>query len=341
MASCSLLVINYRSAALALDAIATARTAFRGELQVVVVDNSLDPAEAELLSDAGQLIVADRNLGYAGAINAGRKRCDGETILVVNPDVRFASGSIDRLLDLDAAVAGPALFWDDAFEWMLPPADVHSRRQVLDRVLATRSSSWAIARDRRRTRERIRFWSLTESRRVSSLSGAVMAIRASAFDLAGGFDERYPLYFEEHDFLRRVSGPILYVPQARVRHLYNQSAAGSPEAASSYAISEARYLEKWGGRLATVLKRAERHLTPRHSFLPFPPSGIALRDQEAAEASPLADFDTAAGCFPRSRTLTIPDDIWRAYRGVMLYIRVVDQQTGATVAAFAKDRMAG
>ena len=41
-----------------------------------------------------------------------------------------------------------------------------------------------------------------------NLSGAVLAVRAADLDRAGGFDERFPLYFEETDFLRRIAeGP--------------------------------------------------------------------------------------------------------------------------------------
>ncbi|MEA2342195.1 MAG: hypothetical protein QOF63_364, partial [Thermoanaerobaculia bacterium] len=262
MTSVSLLVINYRSSALAVDAIATARVASSLPLQVIVVDNSVDVAEADALRPVADTVITSlRNLGYAAGINAGRRLCDGDVIVVSNPDVRFGEQSIDRLLDADAAVAGPALFWDDADRWMLPPAELHTRREVIDRVFASRSRAWARRRERRRFRQRVAFWSLDQTTRVHALSGAVMAIRANAFDAAGGFDERFPLYFEENDFLRRVKGDIVYVPSARCRHLYNQSAAGSAEAASQYARSELLYLRKWGGAFA---KRFEG----RHESLP-------------------------------------------------------------------------
>ena len=45
----SLLVVNYRSAALAAEAIRSARAATAAGLHVVVVDNSCDDAEAERL----------------------------------------------------------------------------------------------------------------------------------------------------------------------------------------------------------------------------------------------------------------------------------------------------
>jgi GT2 family glycosyltransferase len=329
MTSVSLLVINYRSSALAMDAIATARAASSQPLQVIVVDNSVDPAEADALRGiADEVIASPRNVGYAGGINAGRRSCDGDVIVVSNPDVRFGDQSIDRLADANAAVAGPALFWDDAHRWMLPPAELHTRSEVIDRAAASRSRAWARRRARRRFHERVAFWSLDRTTPVRALSGAVMAIRASAFDVVGGFDERFPLYFEENDFLRRIRGDVLYVPSARCRHLYNQSAAGSPEAASLYARSELLYLRKWGGAFA---KHFEGKLAAT-----CVEGGES--DDVVIEASPLETFETAAGHFGRDVT-DIADDIWSTYRGGVLYLRCVDRGTGRVLRSWTKARI--
>lgn len=329
MTSVSLLVINYRSASLAAEAIRTARAASSRPLQVVVVDNGVDPAEAEALRPISDvLIVPPRNLGYAGGINAGRRAADGEVIIASNPDVRFGERAIDHLIEVDAAVAGPALFWDDAHQWMLPPAELHTRSEVIDRVVASRSRALARKRDRRRFLARVAFWSLDRPARARALSGAVMAIRAGAFDQAGGFDERFTLYFEENDFLRRVRGDVIYVPAARCRHLYNQSAGGSSEAASLYAKSELLYLHKWGGAFA---KRFE------HTPL-FSPAGdaAASADDVVTEASPLASFETASGHFGPA---DVPNDIWDAYRGDVLHLRTVDRRTGRVLRSWTKARI--
>ena len=53
----SLLVINYRSAALAVEAARTARAASSEPLDVVIVDNSLDQREAEALRGVGDALV--------------------------------------------------------------------------------------------------------------------------------------------------------------------------------------------------------------------------------------------------------------------------------------------
>jgi N-acetylglucosaminyl-diphospho-decaprenol L-rhamnosyltransferase len=336
----SLLVVNYRTATLAREAIRTARAASREPLQVVVVDNSVDAREVDALRGvADTLIVAESNLGYGAAINRGRRACDGDVIIVTNPDVRFGDASIDRLVETGADVAGPALFWDNAHEWLLPPADLHTTGDRLEHALATRSRFVQHRRDARRIRERVAFWSLTSPTSVRAISGAVMAIRTRALDDAGGFDERFRLYFEETDFLRRVRGEIVYVPGAKCRHLYNQSAAGSNEAATLYAQSERAYLRKWSGAIAaSTIKALER--PPHAGNFPSIDGPIPIEaDDVVIEASPHPQFETAAGRFATRGFLDLPPDVLAAWRSGPLFLRVIDRRSGRVLAAYQRIRM--
>lgn len=339
----SLIIVNFRSASLAQEAIRSARGATSVPLQVVVVDNSCDPHEADALrAHADVLLVSERNRGYAGAINDARRVCDGDVIVISNPDVVFDRASIDLLaaaLDSKTAVAGPALFWDDAHRWLLPPAELHTTAEAFGEALASRSrASWAV-RDRRRVRRRIAFWSLSATTPVEALSGAVMAVQRSAFDLVRGFDERFFLYFEETDFLRRISARgrrIVYVPQARVRHLFNQSAGASSAAADLYASSEQRYMEKWSGPFVAAALRSLRKQPPQPVTNEISgPIRITSRDV-VVEASPLASFDTAAGHFPDSDTVDLPPDVRAAYRSDTVYLRLVDRRTGRVQASYRR-----
>ena len=339
MTSVSLLIVNFRSAAFGLEAIRTARAATSLPLQTIVVDNSLDAREVELLrNEADEVVPSPRNIGYASAINAGRRLCDGDIIVVSNPDVRFGPGAIDRLVEADAAVAGPALFWDDAHQWLLPPAGLHTLGETFDRVLGSRWAAWARRRDRRRFRARLAFWSLDRPTAVRAISGAIMAIRAKAFDAAGGFDQRFWLYFEENDFLRRVRGPVVYVPAARCRHLYNQSAGGSAEASAAYARSELEYLRKWSGGMGLFARRLERPRKVAPASAVHEPM-ILDRDDLIVEASPLPDFETAAGHFPERRRIEVPAEVWSVYRGETLYLRALERGTGLVVAVWCKTRI--
>jgi N-acetylglucosaminyl-diphospho-decaprenol L-rhamnosyltransferase len=341
----SLLVVNFRSAALAANAVRTARAAASSPLQVVIVDNSCDANEANALRGmADTLIVAETNRGYAGGINLGRRACGGDAIVISNPDVVFAPRAIDLLgeaLDDHTAVAGPALFWDDAHEWHLPPGDLTTAPQKVGQILASRSREWRAQRDRRRFRQRVAFWSLERTTKVRMLSGAVMAVRACDFDDLGGFDERFPLYFEETDFLRRVAErrkQIAYVPAARCRHIYNQSASQTDVAALRYAESERKYLEKWNGPLlARVLKGLERNAGVPPAGPPAPALSEAevsppARKEVVTEASPLATFDTAAGYLGLAND--VPPEVRASLGGGELYLRHVARDTAEVLATY-------
>ena len=159
-----------------------------------------------------------------------------------------------------------------------------------------------------------------------------MAVRGEVFDSAGGFDERFALYFEETDFLRRVAssrGRIVSVPGARCRHLYNQSAGQDPDRAGRlFAQSELRYFAKWNGPfLASVMKRLEKPRDPdsrgvwRGERIEVPPGMLV-------EASPLASFETAAGHFAQTATVALPREVTDVFRGEAIHLRVVDPSSG-------------
>src|SRR6185369_3708423 len=113
MTSVALVVVNYKTADLAIEAIRSARAATSNPLQVIVVDNSVDKQQADMLRPHADIhIASETNAGYAAAINRARKTTNAEILIVANPDVVFGERSIDLLVAADADVAGPALYWD-------------------------------------------------------------------------------------------------------------------------------------------------------------------------------------------------------------------------------------
>ena len=167
-----------------------------------------------------------------------------------------------------------------------------------------------------------------------------MAIRTRDFDDAGGFDERFALYFEETDFVRRLAArrrAVAYVPSSRCRHAYNQSAGQvASEAAERYAESERRYLAKWNGPfLARLLKSLERPVAMREIPASSAPAIDVPRDGLLVEASPLPTFSTAAGYTPApgDRRVSVPAEVWESFRGRELHLRAVDPRSGEVLAS--------
>jgi N-acetylglucosaminyl-diphospho-decaprenol L-rhamnosyltransferase len=328
----SLIIVNYRSVALAIDAIRSARHATSRPLEILVVDNTESNAEADALAThADRVIRPERNLGYGAAINLAARQASGPIVVLSNPDVVFEPQSLDLLaaeVEAGASAAGPGFFWDAALTWRMPPAEVHTSVEQLDAALATRLGWWRRARDRRRLAARIRFWRESTSHDVATLSGAVLAMPLELLRRER-FDEQYFLYFEETDLLRRIrnaGGRLAYVPAARCRHLFNQSAGASETASSAYARSEALYHHRWSAAPLRFLARAiAKPASP-------PNVGTADRllvphDSMLVEISPLPDFETAAGRFVDQGSVSIPDDILQSLHKMSLYMRLVDPRT--------------
>jgi hypothetical protein len=57
------------------------------------------------------------------------------------------------------------------------------------------------------------------------------------------------------------------------------------------------------------------------------------------EASPLPTFETAAGHFATGSIADVPGDVWRVYRGDVLYLRAVDRRSGRVLESWSKARM--
>ena len=92
--SIAIVLVNYHKADRVIDNIAALRKqSIAGELDVVVVDNSVSARQVELLESAtsdgfARIVVAPNNLGYSRGVNLGaRSMPAGRHVLLLNPDI--------------------------------------------------------------------------------------------------------------------------------------------------------------------------------------------------------------------------------------------------------------
>lgn len=231
------------------------------ELEGVVVDNGSTADEARLLaelerSDSGlKLIEAGTNLGYAGGANLGLRQTRSELALLSNPDVRVLPGCLLALvdaLDAGASVAGPTFFWDRPGGFRLPPTEERNRLAELGRLLAWHPAWEPRARRRWRAHAREQ-WLAEQVHEYGDLSGALLVFRRSAWE-RHPFDEGFPLYYEETDWLRRLRAAgekLVHVPAAMALHAYAQSTRSEPKAQEWFRVSEHRFRRRHYGRAFT------------------------------------------------------------------------------------------
>jgi N-acetylglucosaminyl-diphospho-decaprenol L-rhamnosyltransferase len=344
----SLVLVSYRSAALARRAIESFRHEARlaRELtEVVVVENSGEAAA--LAGVADRTLNPGRNLGFAGGLNAGLAAARGDVLFLANPDLVFGPGSVDALAVAvrsasDGVALGPAFFIDDAMKIHLPPAeqphpfDLVRRRLSMDPATSARPFRRRLRRALRAGRETER----GETVKAEALSGALVVTTRRTFDRVGAFDDGYSLYYEENDWQWRLhvaGGTLLRVGAARVVHRYGQSARQEPRAAAWFAESERRYFTRYFGARGTAGLEALAAAPPWRTPAPPPLREGALeweaRGSVGIALSPLPWFSPFAWVPLAAGTAS-----WRPPAGFVeglggaCYARAVDAATGRVFA---------
>ncbi len=346
----SAVVVSHRSAAEAARCVVSLSEAFTQERiagEVVLVDCGSGEEEAALLRDvpADRSVLLPENRGYSGGVNAGLAHARGARLILSNADVVFAPGSITRLLKAIAeprvGAAAPLSTWDTEGRVRLPPGYAPG----LFRDAAQLLSGLSPALDRRRfasfARATLRLWE--RGGRVPHLSGAVLAARRQIFDAAGRFDERFPFEYEETEWEDRVRSKgfdLLFVPEARVHHLWAVSSSRNPESGARRAASERLYRLRRYGRAATaLLERAARfrRREPLVSRLSEPRvsarSGAALALSPNPSGLPFAGADL-------SQEFRLPDEVESGLASGLWYLTIFRKADGRPLERFVWKKQA-
>src|SRR5262249_50325657 len=128
-------------------------------------------------------------------------------------------------------------------------------------------------------RRRARYADATreEAFAVEQAAGAALAVRRSAFERVGGFDEAYvPAWYEDVDLCERLrrEGTIRYLPDARFRHRGGESATrlGYDRFLPVFYANALRYRRTRYGWLSRAIHRGllPRRTAPPPFRLPLP-----------------------------------------------------------------------
>jgi GT2 family glycosyltransferase len=259
---CGIVIVSYNSARhieRLLDSIPAAAEELR--IRCVVVDNGSNDETVSVLRSRSDVTIVEtgRNLGYAAAINVGRKVM-GSTfpLMVLNPDLVLEVGAIAQLYrafdDPKVGVALPMLLDNDGNIDPSLRREPTTSRALGDALFGHRipwRPGWLSETvwDRR---------AYGEQHDVVWGGGAAMLISQSCNYLVGDWDESFFLYSEETDFAARVRKKgyrIRYVPDSRIRHEGGGS-GGSLALEALKAVNRVRYYEKYHHRPATSAFRA-------------------------------------------------------------------------------------
>jgi len=243
--------------------------------EVIVVDNASSDGSPEMVRKGfaqTRLIENHENIGFARANNLGILQCQGQAIMLLNPDTEIKPGAFQAILQfLDdhpkTGAAGPRILNPDgSLQFSCSPTPTLFRETLRLFHLPGMRPDGYYPMDR---------WDQTTPRRADILMGACMVIRREALDQAGLLDEDYFMYSEEVDLCSRLgmNGWELYwVPTGQVVHYGGQSTQQvAQEMFLRLYESKLNYFRKHRGSLATLTYKLVLVLAAflRLSLIPF------------------------------------------------------------------------
>lgn len=229
---CDLIIISYNTRKLVADCIDSAfSTASELINKIIVVDNNSSDDTAVYLQNnypQVELICNSQNLGYSKAVNIGVNHSISPYVLISNSDIIFLNNSIKNLLlAMDArqnvAIVAPRqLFPNMKYQYSygyLPFASSGIKELFFINTFGSAFGKLVFNK----------FGIDRPSREVQYADGGLLAVRKSAFDSVGGFDEDYQFYSEDMDFsykIKKSNAKVIFCPESRVVHLRGGSSSG-------------------------------------------------------------------------------------------------------------------
>lgn len=216
-----------------------------------VVDNSSSPLSHALFAHPRvRYIYAGVNLGFGKAHNLAISMASGtsEAHLLLNPDIVFkphVMPELTRFLESNPNVGAlmPRINYPDGSLQhlckLLPtPMDLIFRRffpsKHVRSMINQRYEMHALPQDRPSF--------------IPNLSGCFLLIRTQVLQKLGGFDERYFMYMEDVDLVRRIGdvAETVYLPSVQVVHAYAKGSYQNRKLFGFHIRSALLYFFKWG-----------------------------------------------------------------------------------------------
>ncbi|HEV7400576.1 MAG TPA: glycosyltransferase [Solirubrobacterales bacterium] len=255
-------IVNWNTAEAAIEAAGAYLRSDSVEARVTVADNASQPEQRRLLEEGcpedARLVPHGENLGYGRAANLALGDGIADMVCVSNADVLPEPGALATLAavvraEARAGMVGPAFGGKtDRYHSRLPTG-----LTMLGRIFAGTFSRGPVPPPLP-----------GEVKAVGQPSGACFLMRRDTWELLGGFDDGFFLWYEDVDLAKRLHDKgyrNLVVGSARVGHVGAGSFAqvDRPRQRAIRLASVERYIDKHHPRLSTftpVLLRLSRRL---------------------------------------------------------------------------------
>ena len=196
-----------------------------------------------------EYIFNNANLGYGAGHNVAVKKALAKSKyhIVVNPDIMFEPGTIEKMYDYMQANHAVGLLMPKinypngtlqyACKLLPTPADLILRRFLPAALIKNRTAYFEMHDS-----------GYNKIMEVPYLSGCFMFLRTEALNKAGLFDERFFMYPEDIDLTRRIHKhyKTIFYPYADITHVHERGSYKSIRLLFVHIINMIKYFNKWG-----------------------------------------------------------------------------------------------
>lgn len=221
------------------------------DVRLYVIDNSPTDKIRKICEDRRiEYVFNNRNTGFGAGHNIGIKLAfpNSRYHLILNPDVYFGEGVLEKLYDFSEANQGVGLVMPKV---LYPDGKLQYLCKILPTPLdavSRRFSPFRRLQEKRDSIYELRFTGYDKIMDVPYLSGCFMFIRTEVFFEAGGFDERFFLHYEDVDLSRRINRKYrtVFYPYVFIYHEHAREAYKNLRGLLVQMRSAVRYFNKWG-----------------------------------------------------------------------------------------------
>jgi len=224
--------------------------------KLYLIDNSPEPlanTDLQKLSSNIEYTFNDgKNLGYGGAHNIALKKSIAEKAdfhIILNPDIRFEPSVVDELVSYAAQnsdvvyMLPKVIYPDGSLQYLcklLPtPFDLIFRRFFPKTAFTEKLNDRYVLKNS----------GYDKIMNPPCLSGCFMFLRTNAIETNNlFFDERYFMYCEDFDLIRRLHriGKTVYYPKVQIIHDHARASYKNKKMLACHVKSAIKYFNKFG-----------------------------------------------------------------------------------------------
>lgn len=193
--------------------------------EVIVVDNGSVDGTVKIIEEKYPqvyLICNKYNLGFAQAVNQGLEIAKGQFVLLLNQDTKIINKAILKLaerMEVDPKIGtiGPKFVGPDG----TVQESARSFPRYRDLFFEFSGLAYVFPKSKLFSNWKMGWFDHLREEKVDQPMGAALMIRRDVIEKVGHFDTRFPLFFNDVDYCRRVvraGYENLYYPEAVVMH---------------------------------------------------------------------------------------------------------------------------